>query len=280
MALRSCPRCYKEIPDEAVVCPHCHTELTKCHKCGALALKNTKNCSKCGTHLPRPNSLIESPEVSVDMVVNHVNDFTKKSFLYQLLANQMFWNILCYVFSGLSILIIGLFRDEISFLIGASVMIFGYSVASLSRGILVCVVPKRLAKYTESTGFDIDAHIVNGSVAIQTNTKSLAVNRKTKFELAKNSRYAKACPNKYKTYSIFGVVKVITFGAFFVGMIFSCVFLGLYAAFATVENSILLSPPAIVFYVFDALELISIFVFNFYEMGYNRSRDEWMKTEK
>ena len=87
MALKSCPRCFKEIPDIAKVCPHCHTELIKCQKCGTLALKNTKTCSRCGAPLPKINPLIESPEVSADLVVGHVNEFTKKNFFYNFLAN-------------------------------------------------------------------------------------------------------------------------------------------------------------------------------------------------
>ncbi|MBO5908420.1 MAG: zinc ribbon domain-containing protein, partial [Clostridia bacterium] len=68
MALKRCPMCFKEIPEESRVCSHCGTELKKCPKCETLAIKETETCSRCGARFTS-GILIEDPEVSVRKVV-------------------------------------------------------------------------------------------------------------------------------------------------------------------------------------------------------------------
>ena len=92
MALKSCPRCFREIPEESKICPHCHTEVKKCPKCETLAIKDTKICSRCGTPLPQSSILIENPEVSANLVVDHVKEFKRKNAFLSILSNQILWS--------------------------------------------------------------------------------------------------------------------------------------------------------------------------------------------
>ena len=47
-----CPRCKKQIPNEAINCPHCNIKIgTRCKHCGAYNLIYNKSCVECGTEL-------------------------------------------------------------------------------------------------------------------------------------------------------------------------------------------------------------------------------------
>ena len=167
MALKSCPRCFREIPEEAKVCPHCNTEVRTCPKCGTLALKDADTCSRCGIKLPKFNPLIESSDVSVDTVVDHVKAFKKKHPIIALLSNQSLWyaiSIVLMVAGGIMFLLTINKANLISWDINSTILMLSivfefiaYSLKTFPFVLSEAFVPKMLYKYTEDTGVNIIA---------------------------------------------------------------------------------------------------------------------------
>lgn len=291
MALKSCPRCFKEIPEESRVCSHCGTELKKCPRCETLAIKETETCSRCGARFTS-GILIEDPEVSVNNVVNHVREFKKKNLLLSLLSNQMVWSAISVFFiaAGIIIYVVSMnnasltdWNSSSNLMIWSLVLAFiGYSIKMVPYTFAEIMIPKKLFKFTESVGFDIRPHLSNGSAAIPKNAKTIFATRKLDFELAKTSEYAKQFPNEYNKYRIFNIARFAGFIVLEAAFIVSTVLLTKVApdiilAGGTAKN-IFASLPAIVWYVSVGAELVFSIAQTLIQSSFNKTRDEWIKT--
>ena len=289
MALKSCPRCFREIPEEAKVCPHCNTEVRTCPKCGTLALKDADTCSRCGIKLPKFNPLIESPDTSIDDVVNHVQGFKRKNAFLSVITNQVLWSAFSAVMMVVGAIMfllslngtnISLWSNNSSTLMWALVIEFlGYSVKAAPSVISELVLPTKLYKYTEASGYKILPKLANGGVVVMKNSKSIFSTRKINFDLAKTSEYAKANPQEYTRYAIFNIVRLAAIVISTAGMIGGMTWLNFSApALVASGTNVLKSAPMILVYVSVGIDLLTSMALSFYMTGFNKSRDEWVKT--
>ena len=291
MALKICPSCFTEIPEEANACPHCHTELMQCEKCGALSLRGTKSCSKCGSKFEKLNPFIESPDVSVDTVVDHVKSFKKKTPFISFIANQALWSAVSLVLTVVGAILFLLTVGKVNFrewgnnetlMVLAIVLPFiSYPLKALPTVVSEAFFPKRLARYTTEVGFNILPHLANGIVVLPStrNSKSVINARKLNFDLAKTSEFAKANPGEYTKYMIINFIRLATIAVTPIGAVLGTVLtfaLGSYISDA--GNNVLTSPSMIVIYAVAVIEVVSSIALNLYMASYNKARDEWIKT--
>lgn len=287
MALRSCPSCFVEIPDEAKVCPHCHTALKKCTRCGALSLEETHNCSKCGSKFPKHPPLIESPDVSVDTVSAHVNEFKKKNPVLAIISNQTLWSVISVIMMIGGGIMFFLTMNNVNFkewnastslLLLAIVLEFiAYSLKAFPLVVAEAFIPKKLYKYTEQVGFNILPHLANGKVTIPKNGKGIIPLRKLNFDIAKTSEYAKANPAEYTKYMIFNIVRLVAIAVSGIGTLIGAVLmLGFGASIVAGGKNVWTSVPMILEYIFIGFELATSIGISLYMAGYNKARDEWI----
>ena len=215
MALKSCPSCFTQIPEEAQACPYCQAELKRCSKCGALAPVESKKCSKCASKFDRIDPFMESPDASVDSINQHVLEFKRKKPILNFFTNQLIWNVICYalMFGGgimflrsVGIADLQIWDSGAYFLMLSLVIEFvAYTIKAIPTIVSDTFLPKKLHAYTEKVGFNILHQLSNGDSANLGRGSSIFAVRKHNFELAKTSEYAKAHPDAYKKYQAFNI---------------------------------------------------------------------------